>query len=128
MSSSPQRLRARWVLPVDRPPIENGLVEIVDGRITAVRAANTDDAADDLGDVAILPGLVNAHIHLEFSQLEQPLTPARPFADWIRSLVVYRRQAFGADPAAKSAALQTGWREAAHAGTTLLGEIVTNDW
>ncbi len=128
MSSLPQRLRARWVLPVDRPPIENGLVEIVDGGITDVRAANAHDAADDLGDVAILPGLVNAHVHLEFSQLEQPLTPARPFVDWIRSLVVYRRQTFGGDPAAKSAALHAGWREAARAGTTLLGEIVTDDW
>ncbi len=128
MSSLLQHLRARWVLPVDRPPIENGLVEIVDGGITSVRAASPHDAADDLGDVAIVPGLVNAHVHLEFSRLEQPLTPAQPFADWIRSLVVYRRQTFGADPAAKSAALQAGWREAAQAGTTLLGEIVTDDW
>ena len=62
-----RRLKAKWILPVDRPPIENGLIEIVDGVITAVRAADSHDAAaDDLGDVAIIPGLVNAHIHLEF--------------------------------------------------------------
>ena len=43
-----QRLKAKWIFPVDRPPIENGLVEVMDGLITAVRAAEPHEAATDL--------------------------------------------------------------------------------
>ncbi len=125
---SRQCYRAVWVFLVDRPPIENGFVEIVDGRLTAVRAARRGDQATDLGDVAIVPGLVNAHTHLEFSLVERPFEPARPFADWIRSLVTYRRQTLDGDAPMKLAALQAGLREAAQSGTTLLGEIATGDW
>lgn len=121
-------VKSRWVFPVDRPPIENGLVQVVDGMISDVRAARPADVADDLGDVAILPGLVNVHAHLEFSLIEQPLQPARPFPDWIRSLMAYRQQTFGADSAAKLAAFQAGWCESAASGTMLLGEIATESW
>ncbi len=121
-------MKARWVFPVDRPPIENGLVEVVDGMITGVRTARHSDVAEDLGDVALLPGLVNVHAHLEFSLIEQPLQPAPPFPEWIRSLMAYRRQTFGADPAAKFGAFQAGWCESAALGTTLLGEIATEGW
>ncbi|GDY09519.1 chlorohydrolase [Planctomycetia bacterium] len=123
-----RRLKAKWILPVDRPPIENGLIEIVDGVITAVRAADSHDAAaDDLGDVAIIPGLVNAHIHLEFSLVNQPFQPALPFTDWIRSLVAYRRQ-FTPDSTEPGVALNIGAIQAVMSGTTLLGDIATSNW
>ncbi len=122
------RMKARWVFPVDRPPIENGIVEIANGIITDVRRAKPQEVAEDLGDVAILPGLVNAHTHLEFSHVTQPFEPSLPFTSWIRSLMAYRREAFENDAAAKSAAIGAGWREAADAGTTLLGEIATDGW
>ena len=71
-------LQARWVLPVDSPPIAGGVVTIVDGRIVAVESKSGRDAATvDLGDVVLIPGLVNAHTHLEFSHLEQPLGERR---------------------------------------------------
>lgn len=122
------RMKARWVFPVERPPIENGIVEIANGIITDVRRAKPQEVAEDLGDVAILPGLVNAHTHLEFSHVTQPFEPSLPFTSWIRSLMAYRREAFENDAAAKSAAIGAGWREAADAGTTLLGEIATDGW
>ena len=37
-----------------------------------------------MGDVAIVPAFINAHTHLEFSDLMTPLTPARPFPSWLR--------------------------------------------
>ena len=122
------RLKARWVFPVDRPPIENGVVEIANGLIADVRPARPQEVVEDLGDVAILPGLVNAHAHLEFSRVAKPFEPSLPFTSWIRSLMAYRRETFGADSALKVAAVEAGWREAAASGTTLVGEIATDGW
>lgn len=121
-----QRLRAKWILPVDRPPIENGLIEIVDGFITAVRNAVPHDTATDLEGVAILPGLVNAHTHLEFSLVKEPFEPALPFTDWIRSLVAYRQQRAALTSSVQENALSAGVVEAESTGTTLLGEIATS--
>ena len=122
------RTKARWVIPVDRPPIENGVVEVHNGRITAVRPAMPHERCFDLGDVAILPSLVNAHTHLEFSLVEQPFQPALPFTDWIRSLVGYRRREFTPTSTAQSLGLSAGATEAHATGTTLLGEIATSGW
>lgn len=122
------RTKARWVIPVDRPPIENGVIEVHNGLITAVRSATPHESCFDLGDMAILPGLINAHAHLEFSLVEQPFQPALPFTDWIRSLVAYRRREFGSNPNAKSEALNAGWSDAVVGGATLVGEIATDGW
>ena len=126
--SSATQFQARWVIPVDRPPIENGVVEVYDGRITAVRSALPHEVCRDLGDVAVLPGLVNAHAHLEFSLVEQPFRPARPFTDWIRALVAYRRREFTPDSPAQQDSVTGGAIEAAESGTMLLGEIATAGW
>ncbi len=125
---STTQFKARWVIPIDRPPIENGVVECHDGRITAVRSAIPHEVCRDLGDVAVLPGLVNAHAHLEFSLVEQPFQPARPFTDWIRSLVAYRRREFTPPSPAQQDAMNLGALESAESGTTLLGEIATLGW
>jgi cytosine/adenosine deaminase-related metal-dependent hydrolase len=95
MSDARLSLRARWIIPVEGEPIENGTLEIIDGRI-ADRHARHNPLAIDLGNAAIIPGLVNAHTHLEFSGLARPLEPAQPFASWIRALVAERRRC-GAD-------------------------------
>ena len=118
-----QRYRAAWILPVDGDPISNGVIEIdASGRITALHD-NADPRATDLGRVAILPGLVNAHTHLEFSNIESPLEPREPFTDWIRSVVGNRRgRTTNGDEAVRD-----GLAESIRVGTTLLGEIATTD-
>ena len=126
--SSASIYKAAWVIPVDRPPIENGVVEVHDGLITAVRSALPHEACHDLGDVALFPGLVNAHTHLEFSLVEQPFRPARPFTDWIRALVAYRRRELTPDSSAQQYSVTRGAIEAAESGTSLLGEIATAGW
>src|SRR5690242_15052192 len=90
--AAPRSLRARWVIPVDGPPIEGGVVTVAGGRFVDVRKTREDAPVHDLGDVALLPGLINAHTHLEFSLLEQPLgRPGMSFPDWIAEVVRWRR-------------------------------------
>ncbi len=85
--------RARWIVPVDQPPIEGGVVTVAGGRIVAVGKNEAGVAPRDLGEVALLPGFVNAHTHLEFSLLEKPLGQAgMAFPDWIGRVVQHRRE------------------------------------
>jgi cytosine/adenosine deaminase-related metal-dependent hydrolase len=118
----PLHLKARWLFPVTSAPIENGVLEIQQGRITAVGAPDCGQAID-LGNVGLIPGLVNAHTHLEFSNLFQPVQPAEPFTAWIRTLVANRRS-----QPASSDVIQSGLAECAACGTTSVGEIATQDW
>ncbi len=123
MSAERQSYRARWLFPVDADPIEHGTIEIEDSQISAIHSSY-DPRAEELGNVAIIPGLVNAHTHLEFSDLSEPLQPASPITDWIRALVSHRQTR--STPAAVNAG--NGFREAGQSGTTLLGDIATEGW
>lgn len=65
-------LRARAVVPVARPPIEDGAVKILGKHIVWVgrwsdMPAGENDEITDLGDAVILPGLINAHCHLDYT-------------------------------------------------------------
>jgi len=81
-------LRARTVLPVSQPPIENGAVIVSGNRIRSVGrwpdlrpvAAET---VVDLGDAILLPGLINAHCHLDYTDMAGMLPPPKTFTDWI---------------------------------------------
>jgi cytosine/adenosine deaminase-related metal-dependent hydrolase len=121
----PFSLRARVVFPVDRPPIDNGVVTIDGERIVVVgNAAIGGEPVHDLGDVALLPGLVNAHTHLEFSDLAHPLgNRGMALADWIPHVLAQRR-GHEANPQASIAA---GVQESLNHGVTTIGEIATAD-
>lgn len=120
--------RSRWIFPISQPPIQNGWV-LADGhRILDVGAGKPpegDFPVDDLGDSAILPGLVNAHTHLEFSSLARPLGhPGITLPQWIGLVLAERRQT-RRDPGKTIAA---GLRESEAAGVRLVGEIATTPW
>lgn len=84
-----QRFRARWVVPIARDPIEDGEVIVEGDRIADVRsrAASTTTGGElrDFGEAAIIPGLVNAHTHLDYT-LTRGLLDDLPFFPWVRSL------------------------------------------
>jgi cytosine/adenosine deaminase-related metal-dependent hydrolase len=83
-------------------------------------------ASPAAADLAVVPGFVNAHTHLEFSDLPAPLgKPGMPLADWVSLVIAHRRM--GAASAAWPS-VQHGLRESLLAGTTALGEIATSDW
>lgn len=116
------RYAARLILPMDGPPIEGGILEIEGETISAVFPGH-DAEAVELGNVVILPGLVNAHTHLEFSLLSSPLPAAGGFADWIRTLIACRGNR---DKDLDS--IRIGLEALRSAGTSLVGEIATADW
>lgn len=83
-------LLARWIIPVSHPPIENGAVLVEKERIQFVgpREAAPQKAGPvvDLGDSLLLPGLVNAHGHLELSALKGKVPPADSFTQWVKEV------------------------------------------
>lgn len=86
------RYRAAWVLPIASPPISGGVVSVEGDLIGAV--GESDGApAEDLGRVAILPGLVNAHTHLELSWMRGRVAPCGSMPAWAASLMALRRSA-----------------------------------
>jgi aminodeoxyfutalosine deaminase len=81
-------LRARTILPVSQPPIENGAVVISGNHIRTAGAwadlrSTTGEKVVDLGEVILLPGLVNAHCHLDYTDMAGALPPPKNFTDWI---------------------------------------------
>jgi cytosine/adenosine deaminase-related metal-dependent hydrolase len=92
LSEHPSRilLRARIVVPVARDPIPNGAIIINGSRIEAVgswpRLRRRCADVLDLGEVAILPGLINAHCHLDYTKMAGQLPPPKHFPDWLKSI------------------------------------------
>jgi aminodeoxyfutalosine deaminase len=118
--------RAAWVLPIDRAPIKDGIVEVQDERITAVLAPGTrhrHDRLTDLGNVAIMPGLINAHTHLELSWMRGRVPPAHSFSDWVKTLFAVRGRPDGAMSSEQVSAIHDGVAEARAAGTIAVGDI-----
>lgn len=82
----------------------------------------------DLGDDVLMPGLINAHTHLEFSDLDQPIgEPGISFTKWIKLVVEHRvrESRFPDFLNRKSQAIHKGLIESRDAGVAHLGEIAT---
>jgi cytosine/adenosine deaminase-related metal-dependent hydrolase len=77
----------------------------------------------DLGPVVILPGLVNAHTHLELSYLKNEIAPASDFVSWIRHVMASRRKR--PDPRAPEilGAIDQAVEECVASGTAVVGDI-----
>jgi len=119
------RVRASWILPIDGRPIRDGWVDLDAGRIVALGDHRSDGVVEErnLGRVAVLPGLVNTHTHLELSYLRGKIPAARAFVDWVRTVVGARRSRTDPDAIEISHAVQSGIDEAVRAGTALVGDI-----
>ena len=124
---------ARWVLPVSAPPIQDGIVEIEGNQIKRIgsRTDRTGSSSDldviDLGDTLLLPGLVNAHCHLEFSSLQGILEPSQnpattSFTHWVKELAA---ECAGLTTADQEEGYQKGIQELFQGGTTTLANHVT---
>ncbi len=123
-------IRARWLIPVTRPPIENGWIVVRQGRIQSIGQGEGRSPDLDLGDSVVFPALINAHTHLEFSDLTEPLgTSGMAFPDWIREVIRRRDTRNRSTPegdsaVGDSAAVARGWDQLRNSATAFAGEIV----
>jgi cytosine/adenosine deaminase-related metal-dependent hydrolase len=117
---SPWTLTARWIFPVSGPPMAGGVLTISGKRIVSVEPAGARKADVDLGDIAVLPGLVNAHTHLDLTGLRGQCPPSADFTGWLRRVIAHRRNV---TPEQIETDIRAGLAESLRHGTTLLGDI-----
>ena len=116
----PTCFQAAWVVPVDGPRLRNAAVATADGRVAGiVEQPGPGDEVVDLGNVALLPGLVNPHTHLELTSFHGRIARCN-FWDWLEQLVPLRR---AAPPECEPAAVADGANLSLAAGVTLVGDI-----
>jgi 5-methylthioadenosine/S-adenosylhomocysteine deaminase len=82
-----RRYHAAWVLPITAPPLRGGTVAVSGSRIAYVgtRAGAPPGEDVELGEAVLMPGLVNAHTHLELTVMRGMLE-GLDFAEWIGRL------------------------------------------
>lgn len=114
------------MLPIQGPAIRDGWIVVDRERIVAIGdgpAATRAAEEVDLGSVAIMPGLVNAHTHLELSHMRDEVPPAAEFVSWIRNVMAARRRRPDPQSAEILFGLDDGIRESLANGTALVGDI-----
>ena len=111
------------------PPIRDGGVVFTTGRIEAIGPANDlqkkfpDAVIQDAGNSIILPGLINAHTHLELT-LIQGGNPPPHLVDWIEKTVIPQTMRTGAStPETIQQAIQAGVRQCLSFGVPAVGDI-----
>jgi aminodeoxyfutalosine deaminase len=142
-------VRARLIVTMNGPPIENGAVAIEGNRIDdsppgslpsraarlrraapagsvvdvgsfdEVKARNSGEVVD-LGEQALLPGLINAHCHLDYTCLRKKIPPPKSFADWIRAINAEKAKLSRQD---YLVSINEGFAEAKRFGTTTIGNL-----
>lgn len=118
---------ARWILPLSSPEIVDGAIAVDGQKIVSVGNRNTlleqfpEAATRELGESVIIPGLVNAHSHLELTAMRGFLEDeAADFFAWLRKLTRARLDRMTADDLRVSASW--GACEAARAGVTCVAD------
>ncbi len=118
---------ARFVVVDCRTVLADGAVRIRSGRVESVGprshllpSAGRGERLVDLPDAVVLPGLVNAHVHLELSALKGRTPRRASFSEWLLAVVRERR---ALSPSKAVAAMRAALAEAVGSGTTAFGEI-----
>ncbi|HJX97400.1 MAG TPA: amidohydrolase family protein [Chthoniobacterales bacterium] len=119
-------VRAKVIVTMDGPPIENGAVAISGERIVDVgmfsEVAKTRASEDvvDLGEQAVLPGLINAHCHLDYTGLRGKIPRQKSFTDWIRAINAEKAKLAAEDYVGS---INDGFAEAKRFGTTTIANL-----
>ena len=149
-SKSRMIIRARAVVTMDGALIENGAVAVSEDRIDdsppgsspsrAARPGRTAPAGSivdvgkfpevsarysgqeiiDLGEQMLLPGLINAHCHLDYTCLRGRIPPPKSFTDWIRAINSEKSRLSSQDYVSS---INEGFKEAQRFGTTTIANL-----
>jgi len=84
------------VLPLSSPPLYRGAIRVEGAEIVAVGLAadlpaQPGETVTDLGASTLLPGLINAHCHLDYTRFKGTIAPKQSFTEWIKSINALRR-------------------------------------
>src|SRR5207244_1778045 len=85
-----------------------------------ISARHSGHTLVDLGEQALLPGLINAHCHLDYTCLRGQISPRKSFADWIRSINAEKARLSAQD---YLASISEGFAEARRFGTTTIANL-----
>jgi aminodeoxyfutalosine deaminase len=119
-------VRARAVVTMDGPLIENGAVaisgdRIIDvGKFPEISARHSGQEIIDLGEQVLLPGLINAHCHLDYTCLRGKIPTQKSFTDWIRAINAEKSKL---SPEDYIASINEGFAEAKRFGTTTIANL-----
>ena len=118
-------IRAHTVVTMHGAPLENGAVAVSGNRIVDV--GRFDDIKTryaghtvDLGEQAVLPGLINAHCHLDYTCLRGKISRQKSFTDWIRAINAKKSDL---SPENFLASINDGFEEAKRFGTTAIANL-----
>ena len=121
MTSTRTAYHARWVLPIASSALADGAI-VVEGCLLQYVGPSVGAIADrhvQLGNAVLMPGLVNAHSHLELTALRGFLE-GLDFRDWLRVLTEARRVVLTPDALMDSATI--GIHEGLLAGITTFAD------
>lgn len=118
----------RWVFTGVGSPLKDRYIVVARGRIQAVTRRRPDVPIRDHFDCAVLPGLINAHTHLEFSHRTSPFgLPGQSFVSWLAHVIASRRAELDTITAEEQySRWRTGYRELQRYGTVGVADIVTS--
>lgn len=128
-------VRPDWLVPMERPPIHQGFLVLRHNQIQYLGQDLPSQFENvpqiRLADYAIIPGLVNSHCHLEFSDLAVPISAESSFASWIQSVIRHRATAAPAPSERMSlrrAAIDQGIKESYECGVRWIVDMTTSPW
>src|SRR5437762_2423959 len=117
-------VRARVVVTMDGPQIDDGAVRVMNGRIAEAgkisEVAPANDEILDLGECVLLPGLINAHCHLDYTCLRGKIPRQKSFTNWIR-VINAEKAKLTAEDYVRS--INAGFAEAQRFGTTTIANL-----
>ncbi len=115
--------RAKWVIAFPWRIVENGAVVVENGVITEISKGSRFSGCIDHGPGVLMPPLVNAHTHLEFSFLKSAIDCSGGFEQWVRQLIHLRENT---DPRTVEDGARLAVADLLNAGVLYIGEIATS--